>query len=296
MRSCSCDSFLKLNLHIHNDSQSSGCMAPSETPLDFCNRLWNNWKPENGKNQCKGCPAHWSNRSDFPGNPETRQSSHGHRPWYGDGDLSGVEVVILGHEPGRGSIGDEGEDETNHTEKSFEEVRNPSIEEVPKNAGTLGLTKPLFDRVGSEFQSYWSQIKKCNELLDHNDRAERQCAGIGDENEGYLVKELSVVNPSYVIGLGEDVYKTMTRLYDMEMLDEKFNKSIASSDSASGFRTLDVDEFDFKYIPTAHPSRGVRPETKGQIDLDGVSGRNDSIKYYKVFADDFADQVRQGHI
>ena len=271
-------------------------MAPSETTLEFCNRLWDNWTPRNGDNQCEDCPAHWSNRSDFPGDRDTRQSSHGHRPWYGDGDLDEVEIVILGHEPGRGSIGDEGDNETNHTKNSFEDVRNPNISEVPDNAGSLSLTKPLFERIDSELSAYWTQAKKCNELAQNNSSAERQCAGIGDNHEGYLADELSAVNPGYVVGLGADVYRIFSDVFDVDSLGGEFNRPIATGNSESGLRVLDVDGYSFKYIPTAHPSRGVRSETKEEIDLSGLSGKNDSERYYKLFADDLVSQIQSGEI
>ena len=272
-------------------------MAPSETTLEFCNRLWDNWTPENGKNQCEDCPAHWSNRSDFPGDADTRQSSHGHRPWYGDGDLTDIEVVFLGHEPGPGSIGEESEDATNHTERSFADVRNPNIAEVPDGSGQwFPLTKPLFERVGSAFPSYWTQAKKCNELPENNEAAEHQCAGIGDEHEGYLSQELSAVDPSYVIGFGEDVYRILTGVYDIEQLGSGFDKPVASGESPSGLRPLEVENADFTYIPTVHPTRGVQPDTKDQIELESQSGRSDSERYYGMFADDFISQVETGTI
>ena len=119
--------------------------------LGDCRRLWNNWTPEGGKNQCQDCPAHWSNREDFPNNAGTRQSSYGHRPWYGDGDLTDVEVVILGHEPGPASIGEESESDKNWTQRPFDQARNPRVSEVPHDAGSLELTIPLFQTVSDAF-------------------------------------------------------------------------------------------------------------------------------------------------
>lgn len=272
-------------------------MAPSETTLEFCNRLWDNWKPENGKNQCEGCPAHWSNRSDFPGDAERRESSHGHRPWYGDGNLTDVEVVLLGHEPGPGSIGEESEDATNYTESSFEDVRDSDIANVPLGAGDwLPLTKRLFELVGDEFSCYWTQVKKCNELPENNKAAEHQCAGIGDENEGYLFQELATVDPNYVIGFGGDVHRVMTGVYDIEDLGRNFEKPVASGDSAAGLRPLEVENADFTYIPTVHPTRGVQPDTKNQLELDPGPDQTDSERYYELFAEDFIDQVKTGTI
>lgn len=268
--------------------------------LGACQHLWNNWTPEGGKNQCQGCPAHWSNREDFPSNAGTRQSSYGHRPWYGDGDLTDVEVVILGHEPGSGSIGEESKADTNWTQHSFDEARNSDVSEVPHGAGSLELTIPLFETVGDAFATYWTQAKKCNEITGEqsslNEKAEHQCVGIGAGNEGYLSKELSAVDPAYLIGLGTDVHRLLNRVYQIESLGGTFSREIASGDSKSGFRALNVENENFTYIPTSHPARGVPGMTTDQLKLEAPKKMSKSERYYETFAEDFVNQVTTGAI
>ena len=272
----------------------------SRETREFCNGLWNNWTQKGGSGKCEGCPAHWSNREDFPGNPETRESSSGHHPFFGYGSLSDVEVVILGHEPGTQSIGKEDENATNYAQKTFDDARKSDVTRVPVGAGSLELTVPLFNTLSSEFTVYWSQMKKCNELKSGpegaNKTAENQCVGIGDDYEGYIREELTTVDPEYVIGLGTDVDRLLRGVYDIESLGGTFSREIATGNSESGLRWLTVQGESFKYIPTSHPSRGVPSMTKDQISLDVPDETTASEHYYQVLADDFVRQVNKGTI
>ncbi|RZV12542.1 hypothetical protein BDK88_0081 [Natrinema hispanicum] len=266
----------------------------AEGKCDFFHRVWQNWITEGGAGPCDGCPAHWSIREDFPGDPETRTNSFGHRPFFGDGALTDVDVAILGHEPGKASIPEYTEEKTNHTQNTFDEVRRDDVTKIPNIAGTIRLAKPLFELLDKEFNVYWTQVKKCNEIHygeigiepdGRNRTAEKQCAGVGGYS-GHLCEELHTVDPKYVISLGKRPYELFCEVFDVESLGENFSRGIGSGNHKSGLRTLSVSGESFIYIPTAHPTRGVHKQTTEQLSITEKSNQSKTERYYEALAED----------
>jgi hypothetical protein len=158
----------------------------------------------------------------------------------------------------------------------------------------MELTKPLFEILSAEFSIYWTQLKKCNEIANSeeaNRKAEGHCIGIGS-NKGYLKEELRRANPEYVIGFGKRVYQHLNAIYEMETLCGTFSEEIASGETISGVRFLEVPEDGFKFIPTSHPSRGVPGMTTEQLKLDIPESMSKSAHYYEVLAEDVVSQLK----
>lgn len=247
-------------------------------------RIWKNWQTEGGAGQCKGCDAHWSIRDDYPGDPGSRTSSCGHRPFFGDGAIESVEVAIFGHEPGNDfdhePDSDPDEFGPNYTQYTFAEARGKDVKEVPVGANSLEKTQQFFEILDEEFEVYWSQVKKCNELGDKqkNAAAENQCSE-------YLRDEIRAIDPSLVISLGKEPYSRFSDVFDIESLGANFARGIAAGERPSGFQSLSVNNESFTYIPIGHPSRGIHPQTKEKLDIpEGTS--NFSEKYYELVAQD----------
>lgn len=268
--------------------------------MTFCETLWENWVVEGGAGPCAGCPAHWSIRTDFPGDPDTRTSSYGHRPFYGDGSLTDVDVVIYGHEPGKASIPDNTDPDDDRTTESFADVRNSDVTTVPDRAGTIELAEPLFEILDEHFGVYWSQMKKCNEYHyeaagiepdGRNRDAERQCVGL-DGHTGYLEQELKAVDPRYVITLGKRPHQLFTSVFEVEDPDASFSQGVALGDHPSGLRTLSVTGERYTYVPTGHPSRGVHHQTTDQLDIELGVDSTKTRGYYEQFARDLVEYDR----
>lgn len=268
---------------------------------EFCEELWRNWAVEGGTGPCADCAAHWSVREDFPDDPNSRTSSYGHRPFYGDGALTEVDVAIFAHEPGKASIPDYTDPEDDRTDESFSDARNSDVTSVPDNAGSIELAKPLFDVLDNTFRVYWSQLKKCNEFHyeeagiesdGRNRDAERRCVGLNGYS-GYLRQELEAVDPDYVITLGKRPYELFSSIFDIEELEANFSRGVGHGDRPSGLRTLAVHGESFTYIPTGHPSYGIHHQTTDQLDLDFQSASTKTEGYYEQLARDLVEYDRR---
>lgn len=265
-------------MSIENNSESE-----KNVPEIF-QKIWENWQHKGGSGRCQGCPAHWSIRQDFPGDPRERNSSYQHRPLYGEGNLS-ADIAIIAREPGKPQGFDENQ---NRRAESFEEVRHSNM----STGGTINYADPLFQLIkNSEWDGYYTQIRKCNELVDgNNEAARKQCCGI-DKFEGYLREELETVDPNYVITLGVPGFEKFAQLFDIEELGPDIaSKEFAKGSYDSGLRVLNSRDknIDFKLFPAPHPDpRGAR-WVYNRLDVDV-----DTRGYYKLFAEDVLQYVRE---
>lgn len=247
----------------------------SDTPSIFT-ELWANWQQGGGgKGRCQGCPAHWSVRDDFPGEPSERNSSYQHRPLYGEGKLD-AQIAIIAREPGKPRGFDES---ANRREQSFESVRHNTIHV----GGTIKYAGPMIDQFeASSFRTYYTQLRKCNEIRGgDNEKARKQCCGLG-EYQGYLREELEAVDPNYVVTLGVPGFKKFQRLFDIEDLGSgSYSEEFARGDFDSGVRVLKSNDpaVEFTVFPAPHPDpRGAQyvynrleadVDTRGYFELLG---------------------------
>jgi len=267
-------------MSTNNHSENEGT-----TPHIF-QKIWNNWQHRGGLGRCQGCPAHWSIREDFPGKPEDRDSSYQHRPLYAEGNLD-ADIAIIAREPGKPQSFDE---DQNRLSESFENVRHSKM----SFGGTIKYAEQLFRLIeDSEWNGYYTQIRKCNELVDGDNEAARdQCCGTG-EFEGYLREELETVDPNYVITLGVPGFKKFSELFDIEDLGPDLpSKEFTKGSYDSGLRVLSSrnENIDFKVFPAPHPDpRGAR-WVYNRLDIEV-----DTRGYYKLFAEDVLRYIRENN-
>lgn len=242
--------------------------------------LWENWTQEGGKNECAGCPAHWSNREDLDGSPDTRTGSNGIQPFFGYGDLQDVEVVIMGEEPGTLKSDRSRADRTGN---SFYDARDPNIKNVAVGSESLDKAYLLFDVVADNFNTYWTQAKKCNELEDTelNTIAENQCVG-KNGSCGYLKREIESVDPRYVITLGKDTHKHLSSVFDIEPPWNDWAREIAYGSGPAGIRILEADDVPFSFIPLGHPSHNIHGNTNEVLNLEGNDELTATERYYQL--------------
>lgn len=256
---------------------------------DTLNEIWENWRVKGGAGNCQGCPAHWSIRDDYPGEPSNRETSCGHRPFYGDGSITDVDVAIFGHEPGNDFDHDPDSDPNqfgpNYTEYKFDEARGSDITNVPKGSGSIDKTAPLFELLDDQFQVYWSQTKKCNQMDtdQQNNSATGQCLS-------YLTGELEEVDPDYVISLGVKAYDNFRRVFNIDDFEQNFARGIAAGERPSGFQTLTVNDQDFVYIPINHPSYNLHRQTDEKLDLSNPD-EPEIRHYYRLVAQDLIEYI-----
>jgi hypothetical protein len=237
-----------------------------ENPEEFATNLWKNW--QEGTGRCKGCPAQWSEHQDLHDELDDSKgdcgSSHGLKPWFADGKLKDVDIVILGEEPGPPKFSDE-KWKKEYNNECFDDIRDPDISNVPDGGvGSIALAKPLFkrlDKQGDDFNIYWSQAKKCNEISDYemlNNQAQYQCAGVGQQFKGYLKKEIELLDPDYIITLGKDACNIFTFIFEQEesVWADNFSDFVFNRDN--DMRCVNS----FHHIPLPHPSRGVHSNIK----------------------------------
>lgn len=252
----------------------------------FFEQLWENWQAESGgAGRCAGCPAHWSIRSDFPGEPGKREGSFEHRPLFGEGDLS-ADIAVFGMEPGKPTGFDESQ---NRRTQSFQDVRH---EEVNGGGGTIANADPLFNVINeSEFSQYYSQIKKCNEIRGNkeaNDIAFSQCAGL-NENIGYLEDEIAVVNPEAVVPFGKRALQVLTKLFDLEPLGpDNYTKELTKGKLRSGLRFIESRDPDvnFQVYPVAHPNTQGNWQVWKNLDIETTE------EYYDQFGKDLVKSIK----
>lgn len=257
---------------------------------DFLNQLWENWRARDGMGHCDGCPAHWSVRDDYPGNSDSRTSSCGHRPFYGDGEAKNPDIAIFGHEPGNdfdhGPDSDPDQFGPNYTEYTFDEARSEDVTKVPAGSNSIEDVEPLFTKLNEDFSVYWSQVKKCNQLEDSQDNeiAANQC-------KNYLREELRATDPDYVISLGKQPYLKFIDVFDIEDPGSNFARAVGAGDRPSGFQPLAVEGESFVYIPVGHPSYGIHHQTTDQLDLSGAD--NETEYYFELIAQDLVRYIHQ---
>lgn len=252
--------------------------------------IWENWKQDNGGGgRCHECPAHWSIREDLDGIPGERDSSYQYRPHYGNGSLN-PDIVIIAQEPGGAGAIDHSK---NKREKSLSEARIKNLRNCP--GGTIKNAQPLFDLIdGSEFSGYYTQTMKCDELHDNKTkykRAWQQCCGT-DHRSGYLRDELIVLDPDYVITLGEKALQRFSNVFDVEALGpESFTRELAKGEFPSGLRGLKStdDGLQFVLFPAPHPAPyGGVAQVRDRIEID-----LDTKGYFKQFALDALKFMRK---
>lgn len=261
----------------------------SQDLLSVCETIWDNWKNPNPENTpCDGCPAHWTEREDYHPN---QQGAIGHSPYFGHGELTDIDVVILGEEPG----GDKRKaGATDWSKKEFKDKRKPDIKDAFRGANTLEWVLPLIDELDRSHSVYFTQIKKCQEMDDSskNNEAQIRCAGIDEfSNQGYLKTELKTADPKYVIGLGMSVCSRFQSLYEMETIDlDDFTPEIATGESRMRLRRLNVRNQQFKFIPMPHPNGGIHKYTREKLNEDWPSGlRDQSEKYFGLAGEDVVE-------
>lgn len=250
--------------------------------------IWDNWAVEGGRGPCAGCPAHWSNRADLNDSLSSTSSSEGTHPFYGYGDIQDVDVVIMGEEPGKPKSD---RSRTNYVGQSFHSVRNEDVTDVPIGAGSIEDSRLLFDVIAENFNTYWTQAKKCNEIDndEQNSIAEDHCIG-KNGCSGYLRTEMETVDPQYVVTIGKDTHRHLSSVFDIESLgNEAWSREIASGDSQAGIRTLDVYDGSFIHVPLAHPSYGIPSYTKKQLNLENEDRLTLTEQYYKYAGEDLVE-------
>lgn len=247
--------------------------------------LWDNWRQDDGgKGRCRGCPAHWSVRTDFPGEPYERNSSFQHRPLFGEGSLE-ADIAIIAREPGKPQEFRRGE---NRRKQSFESVRHDSIHV----GGTIKFARAMIDQFeASNFEVYYTQLRKCNEIDGSgNEAARKQCCGLG-EHQGYLRDELEAVHPDYVVTLGVPGFKKIQKIFDVEDLGPgNPTEEFAKGEFESGLRVLESKDPDFSFsvLPAPHPDpRGARQVYK-LLDINV-----DTRKYFELFGRDVLRYIKQ---
>jgi hypothetical protein len=229
-------------------------------------------------------------RDDYPGDPETRTSSCGHRPFYGDGVVDNPDIAIFGHEPGNDFDHEPDSDPDqfgpNYTEYAFDEARSQDISSVSVGSNSIESLATFFDLLTENFDLYWSQVKKCNELEDddRNDSAAERCGR-------YLKDEIRATDPDYVISLGKKAYLKFDDVFDIEDIDQNFARAIGSGERSSGFLPLSVAGESFTYVPIGHPSYGVHSQTAEQIKISGAD--NETSYYYELVAEDLIKYINE---
>ena len=258
-----------------------------------------NWCQKDGEDrgQCEGCPAHWEHHPD-DGFDVDDPPPDGAAPSYGNGqskNLEKVRIVIMGLEPG---IHKEEGDSNSICEDISERIYERDIQTKGVNAGSLGNASPLFESLNEE-TAYWTQAKKCNEITSNkysNNAAMAQCVGFGPY-EGYLEKELRVVNPDYVVTLGKDTHKICIHMIneitnsnrswkDERCDDESWSELVANNNEYTGkfgifnyFDNANID-FQFKLIPIPHPAYGIHQHTSGQFEENELEEEDTITKSY----------------
>jgi hypothetical protein len=251
-----------------------------EEPPEILETLWQNWQQaDGGGGHCKGCPAHWSLRSDIDGKPGKRKTSFQHRPFCGDGSFD-PDIVIMPREPGPPR--DEKTDR-NKRHRTLEEVRNQSIADSP--GGSIEHTSPLFEAIEtSEFEGHFTQIRKCNELNQgDNSQARKQCAGTGGY-QGYLYDEIEALDPEYIITITREGQNEFCEVFDLEQMD---TVAMASGDTSSGFRTARQERLGFIWIPLPHPDPRGASQVYNRLNPD-----LNPEEYFELVADEVLEFIR----
>lgn len=251
---------------------------------EFFEILWENWQTDSGgKGRCSNCPAHWSVREDFKGDPEKRESSFQHRPLYGEGNLD-ADIAIFGMEPGpvRGC-----DSEQNRRKQSFWDVRHDNI----TGGGTIQNANPLFETIAlSNFTAYYTQMKKCNEMENNNanSQALRQCVGLGN-HEGYIRDELSTVDPTYIVTFGKFAFDSMREVLNLKSLGaDNFTTELTKGETTSGLRMVESHDsnIDYKLFPAPHPNPQGAWQVWKPLDIENTK------RYYKYFAEDLIEAIK----
>jgi len=250
--------------------------------------IWQNWEKEGGAGVCENCPSHWSIRDDFDREIE-EDTSFGHRPYYGDGSLD-PDIAIIAEEPGTPNKYDA---DKNHLNDSFIDVREAEVDS--SIGGTIKRAESMFKKIkDSEFDSYFTQMKKCNELPDNyrlNEASQDQCCGVGS-HKGYLKYELRAVSPDYIVTLGKDTLARFDTMFeipnlnsvDFSNVDEFTYKDLLTGDCESGLQGVVIEGEMNSLFPAPHPDGRSTGTACRHLDID-------SKDYWEVFGEDLIKSI-----
>lgn len=273
-------------------------------PSDIAVNWYGDGPNTDGYGWCKGC--------------EHRDCDLHYSPffgyWTGD-EVNNVDVVLLGEAPGGNSDGgrsaknasDERTDVDPVNKEWFSRTDERSLEAVanPSDNGFLLPQSFVSDMLSKGIQSYYTNIKKCNDI--HSEHGRETYEQARDRCASYLRKELTAINPSVVV-----VFSSRTQgpeaSHNIEYLFKKFGlhseiedkgkleSVIPDEDDPDSMLPAYESEWGFQVIPAFHFTRagghmGQRAEFEpNQI---GRAEKSYSRKWKQRYYDELSDRVAE---